>query len=84
MAMDTGPDLCNSHPGETGKASIVTMASWSPAYTVLLLGWLTNIMEMTQLCLSIYNDQLQQSIYLYLKRNMSQVWQVNTLWQTQR
>ena len=29
------------------------------------------------------NNQLQQSIYLYHKRNMSQIWQVNTLCQSQ-
>ena len=40
-------------------------------------------MEIVQLCKSTYNNQLQQSIYLCHKRNMSQIWQVNTLWQSQ-
>ena len=40
-------------------------------------------MEIAQLCQSTYNNQLQQSIYLSHKRNMSQIWQVNTLCQSQ-
>ena len=40
-------------------------------------------MEKAQLCKSAYNNQLQQSIYLCHKRNMSQIWQVKTLWQSQ-
>ena len=41
-------------------------------------------MEIAQLCKSTYNNQLQQyMICLYHKRNMSQIWQVNTLWQSQ-
>ena len=36
-------------------------------------------MEIAHLCKITYNYQLQQSIYLYHKRNMSQIWQVNTL-----
>ena len=39
-------------------------------------------METAQLCKNTYNNQLQQSIYLCHKRNMSQIWQVNTLWET--
>ena len=35
------------------------------------------------LCKSAYNNQLQQSIYLCHERKMSQIWQVNTLWQSQ-
>ena len=41
-------------------------------------------MEIAQLCKSTYNNQLQQSIYLYHERNMFQIWKVNTLWQSQR
>ena len=40
-------------------------------------------MEIAQLCKSTYNNQLQQSVYLCHKRNMSQIWQVYTLWQSQ-
>ena len=41
-------------------------------------------MEKAQLCKSAYNNQLnQQSIYLCHKKKMSQIWQVNTLWQSQ-
>ena len=35
-------------------------------------------MEIAQLYKSLYNNQLQQSIYLCQKINMSQIWQVNT------
>ena len=35
-------------------------------------------MEIAQLCKSTYNNQLKQSIYLCHKRNMFQIWQVNT------
>ena len=41
-------------------------------------------MEIAQLCKSAYNNQLQQSIYLCHKRKMSQIWQVNTLWQKKK
>ena len=30
-----------------------------------------------------FNNWLQQSAYLCDKRNMSQIWQVNTIWQSQ-
>ena len=40
-------------------------------------------MEIAQLYKSTYNNQLQQSIYLCYKMNMSQIWQVNKLWQSQ-
>ena len=40
-------------------------------------------MEIVQLCKSIYNNQLLQSTYLCHKRNMSQIWQVNTFWHSQ-
>ena len=40
-------------------------------------------MEIAQLCKSTYDNQLLQSIYRCHKRNMSQIWQVNTLWQSQ-
>ena len=40
-------------------------------------------MEIAQLCKSAYNNQLQQSIYRCHTRKMSQIWQVNTLWQDQ-
>ena len=36
-------------------------------------------MEMAQLSKNTFNNQLQQSIYLYDKRNMSPIWQVKTL-----
>ena len=36
-------------------------------------------MEITKLCKSTCNNQLQQSICLCQKKNMSQIWQVNTL-----
>ena len=36
-------------------------------------------MEIAQLCKSAHNNQVQQSIYLCHKRNMSQIWQMNTL-----
>ena len=39
-------------------------------------------MEIAQLYKSSYNNQLQQFICLCHKRNMSQIWQVNTLWQS--
>ena len=39
-------------------------------------------MEIAKLCKSTYNNQLQQSTYLCDKRNMSQIWQVITLWQS--
>ena len=41
-------------------------------------------MKKAQLCKSTYNNQLQQLVHLCQKRNMSQLWQVNTLWQSQR
>ena len=41
-------------------------------------------MEIAQLCKSAYNNQLQPSIYLCHKRKMSQIWQVNTLWQSKK
>ena len=41
-------------------------------------------MEIAHLCKSAYNNQLQQSIYLCHKRKMSQIWQVNTLWQNKK
>ena len=38
-------------------------------------------MEIAQLCKSTHNNQLQQSIRDFChNRNMSQVWQVHTLW----
>ena len=37
-------------------------------------------MEMAQLSRSTHNNQLQQSINLCQKRNMSQIWQMNTLY----
>ena len=37
--------------------------------------------EIAQLCKRTYNNQLQQSINLCYKRNKSQIWKVNTLWQ---
>ena len=40
-------------------------------------------MGKAQLCKSAYNNQLQQSIYLCHKRKISQIWQMNTLWQSQ-
>ena len=40
-------------------------------------------MEQAQLSKSIYNNKLQQSIYVCDTRNMSQILQVNTLWQSQ-
>ena len=40
-------------------------------------------MEIAQLCKSTCNNQLQQSIYFCHKRNMSQIWQVNALCQSQ-
>ena len=42
-------------------------------------------MEITQLpvCKKTYNNQLQQSIHLCHKINLSQIWQVNTLCQSQ-
>ena len=40
-------------------------------------------MEIAKLYKSAYNNQLQQSIYLCHKRNMSQIWQMNTLWESQ-
>ena len=40
-------------------------------------------MEIAQLYQSTYNNKLQQSIYICYKRNMSQIWQENTLWQSQ-
>ena len=39
--------------------------------------------EVVQLRKNTYNDQLQQSIFLCHKRNMSQLWQVNMIWQGQ-
>ena len=41
-------------------------------------------MEMAQLCKSANDNQLKQSIYLRHKRKMSQIWQVNTLWQSKK
>ena len=41
-------------------------------------------MEIVQLSKSTFNNQLQQSTYLYDKSNMSQIWEVNTFWQSQR
>ena len=41
-------------------------------------------MEIAQLCKSAYNNQSQQSIYLCHKRKMSQIWPVNTLWQSKK
>ena len=35
-------------------------------------------MEIAQLNKSTFNNQLQQSTYICDKRNMSQIWQVNT------
>ena len=40
-------------------------------------------MEIAQLCKSAYNNRLQQSIYLCHTRT-SQIWQVNTLWQSKK
>ena len=40
-------------------------------------------MEKAQLCKSGYNNQFSSSIYLCHKRKMSQIWQVNTLCQSQ-
>ena len=40
-------------------------------------------MGIAQISKSTFNNQLQQSIYLCDKRNMSQILQVNTLWQSQ-
>ena len=39
------------------------------------------LMEIAQLRKNAYNNQLQQFMYLCHKRKMSQIWQVNTLWQ---
>ena len=41
-------------------------------------------MEIAQLCKITYNNELQQSIYLCHNRRLSQIWQMNTLWQNQR
>ena len=40
-------------------------------------------MEIAKLSKSTFNNQLRQAINLCDKRNMSQRWQVNTLWQNQ-
>ena len=40
-------------------------------------------MEIAQLSKITFNYQLHQCTYLSDKRNMSQIWQVNTLWQNQ-
>ena len=40
-------------------------------------------MEIAQLSKSLYNNKLQKSIYRSDKGNLSEVWQVNTLWQSQ-
>ena len=40
-------------------------------------------MEKAQLCKSAYNNELQQSIHVCHKRNMSHIWQVNRLCQIQ-
>ena len=39
-------------------------------------------MDIAQVCKSVYNNQLQQSIYICHKRKMPQIWQVNTLWKS--
>ena len=41
-------------------------------------------MEIAKLCKRAYSSQLQQSIYLCHKRKMSQIWHVNTLWQSNK
>ena len=41
-------------------------------------------MEIAQLWKGASNNQLQQSMYLCHKRKMSQIWQVNTHWQSQK
>ena len=41
-------------------------------------------MEIAQLCKTVYNNQLQQSKNLCHKRKISQIWQMNTLWQSKK
>ena len=56
--------------------ALISIPEIMKLYNLLIGEYLS--MEIAKSCKSTYNNQWQQLIYLYHKRNMSQIWQVNT------